>query len=342
MALNGYGVLVGTVVDKKVESGQQTPHYQIHIRASGVDYRIAVNVRSAQNPPDLLYFADEAFTHPILSALAGLGDGFHPVASTAGGAALDYIRGNLFDHTAMRTLPANLTGADNDLSDKIDHFIARALANPDARVYAFGQRWGPESAVPDKVFGFRPGNGIHDIHMNQGNSGTFVGDDGVWQDGGLLIHYPAQPQWVGFFLAFQSQAWHTDDTTGHTIPVGPEPEPGPGPGPQPAGADRQVRIVAALVNPTGPAPEVERVTLLNRSPDPIDLTGWSIADRLKRRFNLPAQLLAAGETVQVTVQAPTALGNDGGLITLLNADGLKVDGVAYTKNDASEGWSTVF
>src|SRR4051794_34298412 len=51
MALNGYGVLVGAVVDKKVESGQQTPHYQVHIRASGTEYRIAVNVRSAQNPP---------------------------------------------------------------------------------------------------------------------------------------------------------------------------------------------------------------------------------------------------------------------------------------------------
>ena len=39
----------------------------------------------------------------------------------------------------------------------------------------------------DKIFGFLPGNGIHDIHMNQGNSSRFVRDDGVWQDGGLLM-----------------------------------------------------------------------------------------------------------------------------------------------------------
>jgi hypothetical protein len=120
--------------------------------------------------------------------------------------------------------------------------VERAAADPGARVYAFGQRWGPEPGVPDKVFGFTPGNGIHDIHMNQGNSQEFRHDDGVWQDGGLLLHYPAQEQWVAIFLAFQSQAWHTDDRTGHAIS---------GPGPEPEAADRRLRIVAALVNPHG-------------------------------------------------------------------------------------------
>src|SRR6185503_559346 len=94
---------------------------------------------------------------------------------------------------------------------------------------AFGERWGPEAQKKDKYFGFLPGNGIHDIHMNQGNVGQFTSDDGVWQDGALMIHVPATlaadgstlspEQWVAVFLAFQSQAWHTDDVTGHTIPA---------------------------------------------------------------------------------------------------------------------------
>jgi uncharacterized protein YukJ len=208
MSITGYGVLVGRVVDGKAEPGQQTPHYQVQVRAAAVDYRIAVNVRSAQNPPDLLYVADEMFTHPLLADLVGLADGFTAVPSQPGGLALDYIRGNLFDRAAMRPLPANTPGPDNDLSDRIEHFISRAEADPAARIYAFGQGWGPETSVPDKIFGFTPGNGVHDIHMNQGNSGRFVGDDGVWQDGGLLLHFPNQAQWVGIFLAFQSQAWH--------------------------------------------------------------------------------------------------------------------------------------
>jgi hypothetical protein len=37
------------------------------------------------------------------------------------------------------------------------------------------------------------------------------------------------------------------------------------------------------------------------------------------------------------------LGNSGGIITLLNRSGLKVDGVAYTEADARrEGWTVVF
>ena len=93
-------------------------------------------------------------------------------------------------------------------------------------VYAFGQRWGPEDGTRDKIFGFLPGNGIHDIHMNQGNSGRFVGDDGVWQDGGLLVHFPSVDRWTAIFLKFQSQSWHTDDVTGHTIAT-PAPVPVP-------------------------------------------------------------------------------------------------------------------
>jgi uncharacterized protein YukJ len=43
---------------------------------------------------------------------------------------------------------------------------------PGSVIYAFGAKWGPEKGKPDKYFKFVPGNGIHDIHMNQGNSGA--------------------------------------------------------------------------------------------------------------------------------------------------------------------------
>ena len=214
-----YGVLAGRVVDRRAEGGTDTPHYQIHVRGGDVDFRVAVNVLSKQHPSELLYLAAEAFTHPVVQGLLGLADGFSLLPSTPGGLALDFIRANLFDRTMMRPVPATAPGPDNDLADKLDHFVERAAADPAARIYAFGQRWGPEAATRDKVFGFLPGNGVHDIHMNQGNSQQFRGDDGVWQDGGLLLHYPAQGQWVAVFLAFQSQAWHTDDQTGHAIPT---------------------------------------------------------------------------------------------------------------------------
>jgi uncharacterized protein YukJ len=334
MPLASYGVLAGRVVDRRAEGGTDSPHYQVQVRASGVDYRVAVNVLSQLHPSELLYVADEAFDHPLLRELPGVAEGFTLLPRGPGGVALDFIRANLFDRQRMRPVPATAPGPDNDLADKLDHFVGRAMTDPAARVYAFGQRWGPEPGTADKVFGFSPGNGVHDIHMNQGNAQQFRGDDGVWQDGGLLLSFPALEQWVAIFLAFQSQAWHTDDRTGHALA---------GPGPEEAPPDQRVRIVAALVNPTGPAPEAETVTLLNASPDRVELAGWSLADQQKRRLVLDGGSLPAGESVRIPLAPPVQLGNRGGLITLLDPDGLKVDGVAYTKAQAdAEGWSLVF
>ncbi len=330
MPLAHYGVLVGRVVDTRREEEASSPHFQVRVRAGNTDYRIAVNVKSQVSPSELLFLVAEDFRHVVTDRLAALGEGFNSVAKQPGGLALDFIRGNLFDRLDMRPLPHNLPGPDNDLSDRLAHFIGRARSEPDARIFAFGERWGPESGKADKIFGFEPGNGIHDIHMNQGNVAQFTKDDGVWQDGALVLHFPSTGQWVGIFLAFQSQAWHTDDRTGHRLE-----EPGAEP-------DFRVLIVGAMINPIGPAPERETVTLLNATPQAIDLAGWQIADQQKRKQTL-AGSLAAGDTRQIVLAPPVQLGNKGGIITLLDNRGLKVHGVSYTKADAErEGWTVVF
>jgi uncharacterized protein YukJ len=337
MPIKGYGVLRAAVVDRRVETSD-TPHYQIHLRGAGADYRAAVNVRSQQRPPELLYLAVDAFSHPVLDQLGSLPDGFTDLPGKPGGPALDYIRGNLFDRAGMRPVPTAEPGPENDLGDFLDHYVRRALGDPAARAFVFGQSWGPEPSIPDKIFHFLPGKGVHDIHMNQGNSGRFADDDGVYQDGALLLHFPGPGEWVAIFLAFQSQAWHTDDITGHKLPDAP----GPGPAPGPGSPDKLVRVVGALVNPVGPAPEAETVTLLNTTPGEIDLTGWAVADRAGNRHPLGGRL-AAGAATLVALAAPVQLGNRGGAITLLDGRGLKVDGVAYTADQASrEGWTIVF
>jgi uncharacterized protein YukJ len=335
MALSSYGVLSGRVVDARREGGADSPHYQIHLQDdAGTHYRAAVNVLSQQAPSELLYRLDAEFAHPVTAALPPPGSGWTPLPPGAGGANLDYIRGNLFDPAAMRPLPPNVTGPDNDLADLLDHYVQRASGDASVAAYVFGERWGPEPDTPDKIFGFQPGNGVHDVHMNQGNSAQFASDDGVWQDGGLVLHLAGEARWVALFLAFQSQAWHTDDTTGHTVP-GTQPRPEPG--------DERVRVLAALVNPTGPAPEPETVTLINASPEAIDLTGWALSDRAKRVGSLPSVRLDAGATIVVAPTGGVALGNDGGTITVLDPDGLKVHGVSYTADQARrEGWTLTF
>ena len=150
--------------------------------------------------------------------------------------------------------------------------------------------------------------------MNQGNTGRFTRDDGVWQDGGLLLHYPATQQWVAVFLAFQSQSWHTDDRTGHTLPdlraVGAVPGP--------REPDHVVRIVAALVADGGPAAARETVTLLNTGLRDLDLAGWALLDAREQRMTLPPTRLPAGEAARIPVQPPVRLDTDGGLLTLLD------------------------
>src|SRR5215510_10535479 len=331
MALKHYGVLVGRVVDSRREDESSSPHFQICVKAADVDYRIAVNVKSQTSPSELLFIVVEDFDHVVTDRLAPLQEGFASVAKRPAGLALDFIRGNLFDRLDMRPLPPTLPGPDNDLSDRLAHFVDRARDEADARIFVFGERWGPESGKADKVFGFRPGNGVHDIHMNQGNVGRFKDDDGVWQDGGLILHFPSTGQWVGVFLAFQSQAWHTDDQTGHRIEE-----------PVPTEPDFRVLIVGALVNPIGPAPERETVTLLNATPKAIDLDDWKIVDQQKAKLTLSGSI-AAGETRRIALAPPVALGNKGGIITLLDDHDLKVHGVSYSKADADrEGWTVAF
>lgn len=327
MPLKTYGVLRGRVVDHRFATSANA-HFQLHVvDGAGTDFRVAVNVESALEPSELQFVVDSDFRHPILPEVAALQSGWTELERRAGGVALDFIRGNLFDRSLLRTLPFELPGPDNDLNEKLALYVRRAIADPDATVFAFGERWPTEEGVPDKVFGFLPGNGVHDVHMNQSNVGRFVADDGVWQDGALMLHFPAQEQWVAIFLKFQSQGWHTDDRTGHKIA---------GPGDPP---DGRVRIVAALVNAIE-TPEVEFVTLLNTTAEPLDLAGWTLADRDKRTMALTGTI-PAGETLRVKLTPPVTLPNRGGVVSLLDAAGLKVDGVAYTGEQAAEPGRTI-
>jgi hypothetical protein len=143
-------------------------------------------------------------------------------------------------------------------------------------------------------------------------------------------------------VSVQSQGWRTDDASGHSIETAPPVDPS---APIPAGPvepDGTVRIVAALVNPVGPAPEEETVTLVNASPQPIDLTGWAIVNGQKHKHSLSGAL-DPGASRLIVLPRDVQLGNKGGIITLLDDRGLKVHGVSYAREQARrEGWTVLF
>jgi uncharacterized protein YukJ len=348
--ISGYGVLRGKAVAGKLEG--EKPHYQIHIQAAGTDHRIAVNVMSDEFPSELLFFLDSDFHHPLLAQLPAITEGYHAVPKQPGGIALDFIRGNLFSPEEMKVVPLDREGAGDDLHQIFDLHVKQAI-DRGADVYAFGSKWGPETK-PDEYFHFKPGNGIHDIHMNQGNEKGHQQDNGVWQDGGLFLHFADENRWLAFFLAFQSQSFHTDDVTGAAIegqeavvvpkPSLPPPAKAPVVPPVIAPALPGVSIIAALVNPAGDDQGRETVTLLNLTPGPVDLSGWSLADGLGHSVALAGPVLGAGETTRIALTGQDVqLSNRGGTITLLDPKGLKVHGVAYTKEAAAlQGWSIGF
>ncbi len=208
-----YGVLRCTVTKFLHHSeGDPAPHLEILTESSDGPWRIAVNVRS-DDRTNLLFHAEHNFTHPILDAVAALPLGLTRPPPADRTLRLDYVRGNLFDTRAMRTVDATSIGDPNALDDLLSGAFSEAIASPGTDVFAFGNPWGLEPVKPDQYFGFLPGRGIHDIHMNQGSPPPHDRDDGTWQDGGLILR-PASGPATAFFFAFQSQAWTTDDRTG--------------------------------------------------------------------------------------------------------------------------------
>lgn len=333
MPISNYGVLKGRAFNR-LRATTQSEHFQILINQGNHPHRIAINTKSSEAPSEVLFYADDDFHHAITDAIESdnLPNGFTPLSSVPGGIALDFIRSNLFDISDMKPLPSRASGNNDDLNDRLDFFVQQAINDASAVVYAFGQHWKDANGA-DKYFReINPSTGIHDIHMNQGNQpGKYFKDNGIYQDGGLLFSYASGSRWAAVFTAFQSQAIHTDDTTGNPLNDLPAPDPN-----QPEQLN-PVRIIAARVNPRGNEPGNEYVILLNTGERDIDLRGWQIADKNKNKDTLGAMTIAAGNTLLVRLSGRGAqLSNKGSNITLLDSQGLKIDGVSYTKEDAEE------
>jgi uncharacterized protein YukJ len=214
MPLRRYGVLKARPVDRR-QGGGRSPHYHIHAVDHGEDYRISVSVRSKPGPSQLLYRIDDRFEHPLLTKLRDLPMGFCGLASEPAGVALDYVRGQLLRADEMQELAWDVPGPDDDFNELLHLWIGRALRDEDALIFAFGERFGPVHG-PDRHFGFRPSTGIYNVHMNQGSDAAYTDLDGPWQDGAVLLWFPAivedgqvklRERWVAVFVAFASQRW---------------------------------------------------------------------------------------------------------------------------------------
>jgi uncharacterized protein YukJ len=123
-----------------------------------------------------------------------------------GGAGLDYLRDDLFPIAAMAPIPPEGQGV--TLSNLLDGQVERAKADRTAVVIAFGEFF--QDPGRDETFDFAPERGVHDIHMMQGNSGSFANDNRINGDGALFIRF-AGGETVALFVRFSVQSTATDD-----------------------------------------------------------------------------------------------------------------------------------
>ncbi len=203
-----YGVLVGAIKDGKEEPNGRSPHYEIWVHADR-DYRIAVNVRSVDGSEVVAHY-DPNFVSPSkldLATIAARAGGFTKLQTGRNGDGIDYIRSDLFPLRAMAPIPPDGQGV--TLSNLLDGQIERAKADKAAVIIAFGEFFADHGS--DQTFGFSPELGVHDIHMMQGNTGSFADDNRINGDGALFIRFTGG-ETVALFVRFSEQSTTTDDS----------------------------------------------------------------------------------------------------------------------------------
>ena len=205
MPVAEYSVLKATPIAGAI-SDNSRPHYLISAQAAGVSWQIAVNVESESGQgtgAQVLYALDENWTPPYAGALEALPMGITSLTGTNGNPAIDYLRSRasgltLITRAQMQLLPLPGKTASENLKNAVISYLEQAVKEPGGLVYAFGSR-------------YTNGNGVHDIHMNQGNPARDHGqDNGTWQDGLLVFSMPGESRWTAVYLAFQDQVWMTD------------------------------------------------------------------------------------------------------------------------------------
>jgi uncharacterized protein YukJ len=211
-------VLAGRPTAGKVVSGASA-HYQITMQAGGGTFTVAVNIQSVDGS-EVLYAIEEGFTPSDLAGLTALPMGVTALKSGPGGLALDYVRStvggaSMIAKAQMTLLPEQSEKAKGSsveveaiqrakakaLENAVITLLNMTIADKDGVIYAFGSAYADGGKV----------DGIHDIHMNQGNpANNHGGDNGVWQDGALFINLPSKKTWTAVFIAFQTESWSTD------------------------------------------------------------------------------------------------------------------------------------
>lgn len=202
--LPSYGVVIGTYQNYTKNQGQWL-HVDLNINAADTVYQAAVDV----NEPNGLfqYQVFNKLDSSLFTTISNLHDGYHQLSPDPMSGAIDYARSLILQrplgclsvlwgvfNAIFRT---NIQTWTNVTGDEAGNALVSMVGNS-TKLYVFG--------AP-----YTTGNGVHDVHCNQGDPpGPFQHLDGIWQDGAVfaLLNDGTISAYLG---KFSTQSLKTDN-----------------------------------------------------------------------------------------------------------------------------------
>jgi uncharacterized protein YukJ len=211
-----YGYVKAKIVSKPVLKPSRHSHeiqYHLHFKllVDGEKWDVAINVGTNDDDDLLKYKLSYNFQHPIIQTLAGAEAGSHDLTGQTALPALDLMRSDLLAGTGKWRDSDVMDGSDvPEPSASLKRLLLKAQQKK-FDVYVFGRF-------------YTEGDGIHDTHLNQGSTKSFIHRDGddsndhneIWQDGAVMVDV-GEEDWAAYFAAFNQQLVPTDDL-GNPLP----------------------------------------------------------------------------------------------------------------------------
>ncbi|MGJ4941526.1 DUF2278 family protein [Bradyrhizobium sp. HKCCYLS1011] len=201
--------------EPRLTSSRQHHEIQYHLHVGMLiddeEWDFAINVGTNDADDLLKYKLVFDFRHPIIQTLAAGESGVHDLTGQSALPALDFLRSDLLTNTGRWRDSDVMDGSDVvEPVASLKRLLSRAQQD-NRDVYVFGRF-------------YIDGNGIHDVHMNQGSTGGYIhhaGNDAndhndIWQDGAVLVDV-GEPEWAAYFAAFNQQLVPTDEL-GNPLP----------------------------------------------------------------------------------------------------------------------------
>jgi hypothetical protein len=165
----------------------------------------AINVGTNDADDLLNYRLAFDYHHPLVSGLKLAVAGFHDLSGTTAIPALDFLRTDVLAETGGWRESDVMDGSEDPEPVRTLKRLLLKARSAQADVYIFGRTY------------TTGGPGIHDVHMNQGSTGTFLNNgqddhndhNDTWQDGAVLVDF-GETEWAAYFTAFTQQRVPTD------------------------------------------------------------------------------------------------------------------------------------